>query len=280
MRIAPQTRKRSVLRRMRQTILLSLATLSPLSALYPPALLAVAPQEKKPAEQKSAPKSLSAPIDPEHIRANQLEAYVDRALKWDKEVATLAANNATEGSEDSILFLGSSSIRLWNSISQDIAPWKPVRRGYGGSKFCDVALYTPQLIRGLKYRAAAIFVANDITGSELDKTPEEIARLAKVVIDSIRTERPGTPVMLISITATPSRFKHWPRIEQANRALEKLSSELKDVSFLETQASYLTPEGQPKPEYFVKDMLHQNPEGYRVWGGLVRKKLDEMIDRK
>lgn len=277
MRINSQAR---TLRWMRHSILLSLVTFAPLSPLRSPSLLAVAPQEKKPTEQKSAPESLRAPIDPEHIRANHLEAYVERALKWDKEVATLAANNATEGSDDSILFLGSSSIRLWNSIVQDIAPWKPVRRGYGGSKFCDVALYTPQLIRGLKYQAAAIFVANDITGSELDKTPEEIARLAKVVIDSIRAERPDAPVMLISITATPSRFKHWTRIEKANRALEKLSSELKNVSFLETQASYLTPEGEPKPEYFVKDMLHQNPDGYRVWGGLVRKKLDEMIGRK
>lgn len=279
MRINSQTRTHRMFRWIRHSIALSLATLSPLSMPYASTVLAIAPQEKKPTEQKIAPESLRAPIDPDHIRSNHLESYVERALKWDKEVATLAANNATEGSEDSILFLGSSSIRLWNTIEQDISPWKPVRRGYGGSKFCDVALYTPQLIRGLKYQAAAIFVANDITGSELDKTPEEIARLAKVVINSIRSERPDAPVLLISITATPSRFKHWSRIEQANRALEKLSSEFKNVSFLETQSSYLTSEGQPKPEYFVKDMLHQNSDGYRVWGGLVRKKLDEMIGR-
>lgn len=249
----------------------TLATLAPL------AHLTAAPQEKKPTEQKNAPDALKAPIDPEHIRKNDLGAYVEKALKWDKEVATLAANNAKEGSDDAILFLGSSSIRLWNTIDQDIAPWKPVRRGYGGSKYCDVALYTPQLVRGLKFQAAAVFVANDITGSELDKTPEEIARLAKIVIESIRSERPDAPVLLISITATPSRFKHWPRIEQANRALQRLSSEMNGVSFLETQTSYLTPEGQPKPEYFVKDMLHQNADGYRVWGGLVRSKLNEII---
>jgi hypothetical protein len=248
-----------------------LAPLGPLSA---------APQEKKPSEQKSAPETLKAPIAPEHIKKNRLEPYVEKALKWDKEVASLSANNAKDGSDDAILFLGSSSIRLWNSIEQDIAPWKPVRRGYGGSKYCDVALYTPQLIRGLKFQAAAVFVANDITGSELDKTPEEIARLAKIVVESIRSERPDAPVLLISITATPSRFKHWPRIEQANRALQRLSDELPGVSFLETQSAYLTPEGQPKPEYFVKDMLHQNADGYRVWGGLVRSKLNEIIAAK
>ncbi len=259
-----------------QSSLLAIA----LATAVPLVPIQAAPQEKKPAEQASAPEPLRAPIDPDHIRKNRLESYVERSLKWDKEIASLAANNAQDGSEDAILFLGSSSIRLWNTIDRDIAPWKPVRRGFGGSKYCDVALYTPQLIRGLQFQAAAIFVANDITGGELDKTPEEIARLAKIVIDSIRAERPDAPVLLISVTATPSRFKHWPRIEQANRALQRLSSELKGVSFLETQSSYLTPEGQPKPEYFVKDMLHQNADGYRVWGDLVRSKLNEFVGAK
>ncbi len=215
-------------------------------------------------------------VAPEHIEKYALQPYLKQSERWAKEIATMSATNSQDGSDNAILFLGSSSIKLWKTIDEDLPEWKAVRRGFGGSKFCDNALFVPNLVKGLKFQAAAIFVANDILGKETDKTPEEVARLAQSVIESVRNEVKDAPILIISITATPSRFKAWPKIEEGNKALEALAEKLDNVYFLDTRGSYLTSEGQPRPEFFVKDMLHQNKDGYKTWGKLVSAKLSEI----
>lgn len=235
--------------------------------------VAEAPVKKAEVKTEKAAKPVAV-VSPEHIEKYELQQYVESSARWGEEAARYQALNASEGGDDSILFLGSSSIRLWKSVEEDLGnSWKAVNRGYGGAKFCDAAIYTPNLVKGLKYQGAVVFVANDITGGKADKSPEEIARLAKCVVETIQAERPGVPVLLMSITATPSRFKAWPKIEEANFALSKLAESMDKVYFLDTKRSYLTDEGEPKPEYFVKDMLHQNAKGYKVWGKLVAEKL-------
>ena len=222
------------------------------------------------AEKPAKPIALVAP---EHLKKYDLEKYQAAADRWAGEIAKMASTNDVDGSEDSVLFLGSSSIRIWKSVEEDLGNWKAVRRGYGGAKFCDTAIYAPNLVKGLKFQAAGIFVANDITGGKSDKSPEEVARLAKSVIESVRAENPTAPVLLISITATPSRFAVWPTIEQANEELRKLSESMDKVYFLDTKAAYLTEDGKPIPDYFIADMLHQNESGYKLWGRLIAEKL-------
>lgn len=229
------------------------------------------------AQEKPKDEPLRVEVSKEFLEKNQLSAYFEKAQKWDKDIDALRKANATDSDANAVLFLGSSSIRMWKSISEDIAPIKPIRRGYGGAKYCDLAIYTPALVRGLQFKAAAIFIGNDITGSQHDKTPEEVARLSRIVIQAVRSEVSDVPILLISVTATPSRFKHWPRIREVNRALENLARSERNVSFLETQSHYLNEKQEPKPEYFVKDMLHQNEAGYKVWGGLVRDRLESIL---
>ncbi len=211
------------------------------------------------------------------VAKHDLTKYAADAAKWDQDVAKLASTNATDGGEDAILCLGSSSFRLWDTISEDMAPHKIVRRAYGGAKYCDLAIHTSQLIEGLRFRAAMIFVGNDITGNVKDKTPEEVARLSKIVIDTIRKQRSDAPVFLIAVTPSPSRFQHWPKIVLANQALEKLASNNEKTFFVATQRKYLNEQDEPRPELFVKDMLHQNKEGYAIWASILKDSLDKYL---
>ena len=222
-------------------------------------------------------KTASENASQQFITKHDLSKYAEDAAKWDKDVSKLAQSNATESSDDSILCLGSSSFRLWDTISEDMAPHKIVRRAYGGAKYCDLAIHTPQMVEGLRFRAAMIFVGNDITGNVKDKSPEEVARLSKIVIDSVRKQSPNAPVFLIAVTPSPSRFQHWPKIVLANKALEKLASNEANTYFVATQTKYLNAQGEPRPELFVKDMLHQNKEGYAIWAGILKDSLDKNL---
>ena len=211
------------------------------------------------------------------IIEHDLAKYAADAAKWDSEVAKLSANNATDGGDDAILCLGSSSFRLWDTIAEDMSPYKIVRRAYGGAKYCDLAIHTPKLVEGLQFRAVMIFIGNDIIGKEKDKTPEEITRLSKIVIDSVREQRPEAPIFLIAVTPCPSRFEHWPKISKANQSLKKLAASETKTFFIATQTKYLNDQGQPVPEFFVKDMLHQNKAGYAIWSGILKDSLSKNL---
>ena len=211
------------------------------------------------------------------IEKHDLGKYATDAAKWDKDVDKLSANNADDGGEDFILCLGSSSFRLWSTISDDMAPYKIVNRAYGGAKYCDLAIHAPKLVEGLRFRAAMIFVGNDITGKETDKTPEEVVHLSKIVIDVVRKQRPNAPVFLIAVTPSPSRFQHWPRIKQANQSLEKLTAKEANTFFVATQNRYLNQQGEPRAELFVEDMLHQNKDGYAIWSSILKDALEKNL---
>lgn len=211
------------------------------------------------------------------IEKHDLGKYATDAAKWDKDVDKLIANNATDGGEDYILCLGSSSFRLWNTISDDMSPYKIVNRAYGGAKYCDLAIHAPKLVEGLRFRAAMIFVGNDITGKETDKTSEEVVRLSKIVMEVVRKQRPNAPIFLIAVTPSPSRFQHWPRIMLANQSLERLAANEANTIFVATQSKYLNQQGEPRSELFVKDMLHQNKDGYTIWSSILKDSLEKHL---
>ena len=120
------------------------------------------------------------PVDLEPYRAEAVE-------KWEEEIAKLEAKDAEETHpDDSILFLGSSSIRLWDDIVDDLSPYHPIQRGFGGSRFSDLAIYADRLITPHRFRAVVIFCANDIAGKDNDKTPEEVVALFSFFRNKIR----------------------------------------------------------------------------------------------
>ena len=215
----------------------------------------------------------------EWIQDNNLGQYASAAEKWNNDVRQLSKSNRADGGSDNVLCLGSSSFRLWDSIDTDMAPYPVVRRAYGGAKFCDLAIHIPELVQGLRFRSAMVFVANDITGSKTDKTPQEIQRLAELVIHKIQEENPSAPIFLVAITPTPSRFDHWPKIQAANLALQEIANRKKNVYFVPTQEHYLS-NGEPRGELFTTDRLHQNETGYQLWANILKKSLDQYINSK
>jgi hypothetical protein len=208
--------------------------------------------------------------------ANDLQKYAVAAAKWHKDIAALRKLNSQEANRNSILFMGSSSIRLWTTADKDLAPYSIVRRGYGGAKYCDLAIHAESLLEGLTFKAAVVFVGNDISGDGSDKTPEEIARLAKLVIDSLRRIEPKADIFLVGITPTPKRFEHWPKISAANLALEQVCHTGEHLTFIKTDDRYLNEEGKPRQELFSSDDLHQNEEGYKLWASILKASLDRI----
>jgi lysophospholipase L1-like esterase len=207
--------------------------------------------------------------------------YAQEAKKWEKDILKFEELDKTEQySNDAILFVGSSSIRLWSTMKEDMAPYHVINRGFGGSKFSDIACYVNRIVYPHQFQALVFYAGNDIIGSTADKTPKEVAHLFKYIVKEVRVKNPGQPIFLIEITPAQKTWKGQPGIKEANALLAKICEKLPDVYFIPTSSYYLTKEGKPKTELFRNDMLHQNREGYLIWSKLIKARLDEVLKKK
>ncbi len=215
------------------------------------------------------------------VSCNITDKYQKQSAEnWNKDILNFEQLDKNEKDPDNgILFAGSSSIRLWSTLKEDVSPYPVIQRGFGGSKFSDLAVYAKDIIYPHEFRALVIFEANDITGDVSDKSPQEVAKLFRYIVRTVRIKYPAKPVFVIEITPTPSRWHVWPKIRQANQLLKEVCRKMPSTYFIETSSAYLNKDGEPRSELFIRDRLHQNHDGYKIWGNLVRQRLDEVFNK-
>jgi hypothetical protein len=202
--------------------------------------------------------------------------YAKEASKWEKNIREFETlDKAEQYPDDAILFTGSSSITIWKTVGEDMAPYHAINRGFGGSKFSDLACYIDRIAYPHKMKALVIFEANDISGSTTDKTPGEDAELFRYIVKKVRNKFADTPIFLIEITPTKLRWAVWPNIMEANRMLKETCESLPHVYFIETASHYINEKGLPRTELTQADNLHQNRDGYVIWTTLIKDKLDQ-----
>ena len=214
------------------------------------------------------------------LSCNPLREYqnLPEVKAWESDIRKFEQLDKNEKyPAESIIFAGSSSIRLWSALNEDIAPYPVIQRGYGGAKLSDFAVYANRIFDPHEFRAAVIFIANDITGSDQDKSPEEVLSLYKNVLKTIRKKHKDVPVFWIAITPTSSRWKAWPQIQKANNLIKEYCEKNKNLYFITTDFAFLGNNGKPKDELFRDDLLHLNDKGYAVWKEIVKKELDRVL---
>lgn len=199
---------------------------------------------------------------------------------WEKDIQKFEQLDKSEKyPDDAILFMGSSSIRLWSTLAADMAPYPVIQRGFGGSKLSDLAVYADRIVRPHQCRAVVVFIANDITGTDKDKSPQEVAGLFSYVLKTIRKTHPDTPVFWIEVTPTELRWKVWPEIQETSGLIEKICDSQNNTFFIHTDFAFLNDNGQPKSELFRDDKLHLNEKGYVVWTEIIKKELNRVLNK-
>jgi hypothetical protein len=178
---------------------------------------------------------------------------------------------------DAILIAGSSSIRLWSTIGKDMMPYNVIQRGYGGAKLSDFAIYADRIIYPHPCQAIVIFIANDISGNENDKSPLEVSQLFRKTLYIIRRKFTDTPVFWISVTPTPSIWAVWPEIKEANGMIKDICKSHRNTYFIDTEKYFLNSSGLPRSELFLDDKLHLNADGYAIWTGIIKNELNAVL---
>ena len=218
-----------------------------------------------------------------NLSCSPLIKYPQSNRQFEQEVSLLERLDLEEkAGEKDLLFIGSSSIRLWDKIQVDMYPYSSVKRGYGGAHFYDLIHFSERLVKNHSPKAILIFVANDITGSNDstnfvgDLSPNDVKKLFSYNYKSIRRIHKHIPIFLIETTPTPKRWKVWNKILQANKKLERFCKKETNLYFISTRDKFIGYDGLPIQSLFLNDELHLNVDGYKLWSSVIKSKLIEV----
>ena len=191
-------------------------------------------------------------------------------LVWASDIAAFAERG--QGEVGALLFVGSSSIRFWDDLADDMAPLPVINRGFGGSKIGDVVHYADTLFKADKPRAIVIFVGtNDITPQQT-KPLEVMTASFVAMIEAVREQHPEVPVYYIAITPSPLRWTIWREAKAINQAIQTVISKMPNTHYIDTGEGLMT-HGEPDPDNYVFDRLHLSSKGYDIWAGIVRSRV-------
>jgi len=188
----------------------------------------------------------------------------EKTDRWAKEIAAMTAKDSTSPPpKDGIVFVGSSSIRLWD-LKESFPELPVINRGFGGSQLADSVRYAEQIVTPYKPRAVVLYAGdNDLAGGK--KSPEQVANDFDAFVAAVRKELPEAKILYIAIKPSPSRWKLIDKMNQANRLIRERCEQGENLEFVDIVKPMLDAEGQPRPELYKQDMLHMNDDGYAIW---------------
>jgi len=191
---------------------------------------------------------------------------------WEQDIVAL--EQQTSGTPGAVLFLGSSSIRLWSTLAEDMAPMATVQRGFGGAKFADLVYYAPQLVDVPDPSAIVIFVGTNDIHPGATKAPGVLLQSYRDLIGTIREVHSSAPIYYIAITPSALRWEVWPLAQKTNALIENYTKSDPTLHFIDTGTA-LIKNGSPAEGFYRFDGLHLNEAGYAVWTKIIRARLLE-----
>ena len=193
--------------------------------------------------------------------------------RWEKEIhAFELADQSNPPPQRGILFIGSSSIRLWKTLASDFPDKQVINRGFGGSEIADSVELAERIVFPYEPRLIVLYAGgNDINAG---KSPERVANDFKAFVRKVHERLPQTAIAYISIAGNPARWAQVEKVKAANAMIEAFARETPGLKFINVFPQMLGPDGQPRPEIFSADRLHMNEEGYKLWAKIVRPFLE------
>jgi lysophospholipase L1-like esterase len=191
--------------------------------------------------------------------------------KWEPEIKAFEASDRTNAPpKHAILFIGSSSIRLWKTLAKDFPGDPVINRGFGGSCIADATAFADRIVFPYEPRTIVFYAGdNDLAQG---RTPERVAADYQTFVQTVHARLPDTRIAFLSIKPSPLRWHLRDKIESANRQIAAMKGD--GLVYIDDYQAMLGADGQPRPEMFRPDHLHLNDKGYALWARLVKTRLN------
>lgn len=194
-----------------------------------------------------------------------------KVSKWEKDIQRFEEiDKKNPPKKESVLFLGSSSIRMWK-LDKWFEGKAYINRGFGGSEISDSIEFMDRIVIPYKPKTIVFYAGdNDISKG---KTAERVFKDYQTFVEKVHRELPNTRVLFVAIKPSISRWKLSGEMKKANDMIAKYSEKDKRLSYVDIWTPMLNEEGKPAKKWFIKDNLHLSEAGYELWTGIVKKEL-------
>jgi lysophospholipase L1-like esterase len=184
--------------------------------------------------------------------------------QWQAEITGLVADDvAHPPPQDAVLFVGSSSIRLWTTLAGDFPGVPTINRGFGGSRLADSTYYADRIVVPYRPRLIVMYAGdNDIAEGH---TSQQVVDDFKAFVARVRRDLPHVAIACVSIKPSVARAAMWPQMRTVNDGIARWARTQKDVTLVDVTVKMLDAQGQPRPELLREDGLHMQPAGYAIW---------------
>ena len=192
---------------------------------------------------------------------------IAQADKWAKEMAAFEEQDRKDPAVGGVVFVGSSSIRLWDL--QKYFPGVPaLNRGFGGSVIADAAGHVELLVLRHKPRVVIFYAGdNDIAAG---RTPQQVFEDYRAFVAKVQTALPAVRIAFIAIKPSIQRWALVDKVRAANALVRELAGRDERLGFVDVDGPMLGWDEKPRKDLFVADGLHMTAKGYELWTALVR----------
>lgn len=172
---------------------------------------------------------------------------------------------------ETIVFTGSSSVRMWKNL-QDVFPnHQIINSGFGGSEAIDLLGYTHELI--LKFKPKKVFIYEGDNDLFAKKRPKDIISSLAAIITQIKNQNETTKIILISPKPSIVRWNLKSKYKRFNRKLQRFCKKNNDLEFANVW-NIMLDKKKLKTELFIDDGLHMNDQGYQLWYSVIKNYMN------
>lgn len=198
--------------------------------------------------------------------------YAQAQQPFYNEIAAFRKQDSLDFPErNAILFVGSSSFRMWKDVQKDFPEHTIINRGFGGSSLTHVIHYFSDVIKPYRPKQIVIYAGeNDLTVDTV--TADHVFQRFTTLYQMIRDEFPDAHVLYVSIKPSPSRRNLMPEMHASNLMIRNFLKHERNANFVNVYDAMLI-NGAPDPSLFIQDNLHMNAKGYSIWQKKIKPHL-------
>ena len=191
---------------------------------------------------------------------------------YENEVQRLEKERTALTEDPKLLFYGSSSIRLWESLNEDFAAWQPANLGFGGSTLAACVWFFDRLIAPYHPASLIVYAGDNDLGD--GRHPEEVFIFFQQLVSRTRSQFGDIPLAFISIKPSITRWNIVDSIRYTNKIIEEeIKKQADNLHFINIYNRMTDNAGYPKREFLDPDGLHINEKGYALWREIILQYL-------
>ncbi len=192
--------------------------------------------------------------------------------RWEEAIQKFEQQDAEQPPQPGgVVFVGSSSIRLWD-LKANFPDLNAINRGFGGSQLGDLAHFAERILLAHRPRLVVVYAGdNDLAAG---KTPEQVLADYERLAAFLHERLPETRMVYIGVKPSLARWKLIEQVRQTNQMIAQRASQDERLAFVDIDAPMIGPDGLPRKKLFRDDGLHLNDEGYAVWAEQLRSHLE------